>query len=142
MKPLPQAVQDAFPCRTGVLPERPWWDRTDNGMTMWREYRRKDGAETRPYPRNRIDSAREIVEGIEERTRYTSVQKLVAIDSERPLPHPGYRAGQVWAAEDGSSVVITNSNQTTPRFREDYPYLMADPSCPWLAPWSPAEVKP
>ena len=66
---------------------------------------------------------------------------LAPYDETHPLPHPGYRAGQVWAAEDGSSVVITNTNQISPSFREDYPYLMADPSCPWLAPWSPAEVK-
>ena len=135
MKPLPQAVQDAFPCRTGALPERPWWDRTDAWMATRREYRRKDGVEPR------FDSAREIVEGIEERMRYTGEQRLVRIDSERPLPHPGYRAGQVWATEDGSSAVITNTNQISPSFREDYPYLMADPSCPWLAPWSPAEDK-
>jgi hypothetical protein len=104
-------------------------------MATRREYRRKDGVEPR------FDSAREIVEGIEERMRYTGEQRLVRIDSERPLPHPGYRAGQVWATEDGSSAVITNTNQISPSFREDYPYLMADPSCPWLAPWSPAEVK-
>ena len=85
---------------------------------------------------------REIVVRVEDRSHHTSFQKLVVIDSERPLPHPGYRAGQVWAAEDGSSVVITNTNQISPSFREDYPYLLADPSCPWLAPWSPAEVKP
>lgn len=113
MKPLPQAVQDAFPCRTDVLPERPWW--VKEGHPHWRNARR-DGKGDYHMP-------------------------VEHIDTKNPLPHPGYRAGQVWAADDGSSVVLTNTNQISPSFHKDYPYLMADPSCPWLAPWSPAEEK-
>ena len=113
MKPLPQGVQDAFPCRTNAHHKRPWWDKPCH--PRWCSLRR-DGKGDYHMP-------------------------MEYIDSEHPLPHPGYRAGQVWAAEDGSSVVITNTNQVTDSFCHDYPYLMADPSCPWLAPWSPAEDK-
>lgn len=113
MKPLPEAVQRAFPCAPDRLRERPW------------------------------------------HTDMTSA-KAAAHDSAHPLPHPGYRAGQVWAQEDGSSATIC-ATYTHPnahvicigkaQFREEtvariYPYLMADPACPHLAPWSPAEAKP
>lgn len=116
MKPLPQAVQDAFPCVLKRPPERPWW---------------------RPY-REQFERGHMSTNDLSFPQNYAA---LASYDAKHPLPHPGYRAGQVWAAEDGSSVVITNTNQIAPRFREDYPYLMADPSCPWLAPWSPVEEK-
>lgn len=110
MKPLPEAVQRAFPCAPGCLPERPW--RTD--MTP---------------------------------------AKAAAHDAACPLPHPGYRAGQVWANEHGGAVVLLNSHplmrcavvDETDRplalseIGSTYPYLMADPACPHLAPWSPAQ---
>ena len=110
MKPLPEAVQRAFPCAPGCLPERPW--HTD--MTP---------------------------------------AKAAAHDAAYPLPHPGYRAGQVWAGDVGDSVVVTHvrggwvwlsegDDAWSPTvFASEYPYLMADPACPHLAPWSPAEVK-
>jgi hypothetical protein len=73
-------------------------------------------------------------------------------DAKYPIPHPGFRAGQVWAAEDGPSVSIVEvgtaiwagsagRNWTKPDFALAYPYLIADPACPHLAPWSPAEEK-
>jgi hypothetical protein len=111
MKPLPGAVQRAFPCAPDRLPERPW--RTD--MTP---------------------------------------AKAAAHDAAYPLPHPGYRAGQVWAAEDGDSVVVVaiSGGLVCTAFDEEgwrpstfsrvYPYLMADPACPHLAPWSPCEGRP
>lgn len=106
MKPLPEAVQRAFPCAPDRLRERPW--RTD--MTP---------------------------------------AKAAAHDAAHPLPHPGYRAGQVWANEKGYSVAVLAAAlgavaTSTREWDEDefarfYPYLMADPACPHLAPWSPAE---
>jgi hypothetical protein len=80
----------------------------------------------------------------------------VEYDDKNPIPHPGFRAGQVWADEDGGSIVIVAVHvhavkplQTANdlggwlgwEFARAYPYLMADPSCPHLAPWSPAEQK-
>lgn len=79
--------------------------------------------------------------------------KAAAYDAEHPLPHPGYRAGQVWAHRDGASIVVVQAETsglyagcgatwwTGPEFARAYPYLMADPACPHLAPWSPAEEK-
>ncbi len=125
MKPLPEAVQAAFPCHPSRVPERPWW------VYRWVE-----------NDHVRADAER-VVGG-----------SLVDFDAEHPLPHPGFRAGQVWAGERGQSVVlltmahdtgwVTHSVQGIHPVLLDslahmYPYLMADPACPWLAPWSPAE---
>lgn len=108
MKPLPEAVQRAFPCAFGCLPERPW------------------------------------------HTDMTSA-KAAAYDAAYPLPHPGYRAGQVWADDVGRSVVCASERGTflsgvvagpLSLDAAGYRYLMADPACPHLAPWSPVEVKP
>jgi hypothetical protein len=126
MKPLPEAVQRAFPCTEGVAPSRPWWRlaATDYGETP--TYRRVDGK---------------------------MALSMAGVDAEHPLPHPGYRAGQVWVREDGLSIVLTtvahdwvwtsnHSNGEPPSdFSREYPYLMADPACPHLAPWSPCEEK-
>jgi hypothetical protein len=74
------------------------------------------------------------------------------VDAAYPLPHPGYRAGQVWADDVGRSVVCANERGSflsavvagpLSLDAAGYRYLMADPACPHLAPWSPAEeVKP
>lgn len=108
MKPLPEAVQRAFPCAPDRRPERPW------------------------------------------HTDMTSAY-AAAHDAAYPLPHPGYRAGQVWADDVGDSVVLTHvrggcvwlygGDDACSRtvFASTYPYLMADPACPHLAPWSPAQ---
>ena len=136
MKPLPEAVQRAFPCEAGAVLSRPWWYLSRYGRNHAKCYRRVD----------------------EPNTIATTIEEVAAHNAAHPLPHPGYRAGQVWAAEDGESTTILraigtqtgtqlcvaeNPEAVPPHdFDCDYPYLMADPSCPWLAPWSPAEVKP
>lgn len=124
MKPLPEAVQAAFPCHPSRVPERPWW------VYRWVE-----------NDHVRADAER-VVGG-----------SLVDFDAEHPLPHPGFRAGQVWAAENGESIVVVaillgqvciahdEDGWYPSTFARAYPYLMADPACPWLAPWSPAEDK-
>jgi hypothetical protein len=105
---------------------------------------------------------------------------LERIDRERPLPHPGFRAGQVWAVVregEGHSIVqliedyeqtvedrvhplerwftttFTGGNQISAslssrmvhHLREDRlrellasAFLIADPCCQHLAPWSPS----
>ena len=118
MKPLPLAVQQAFPCAPDRLPERPWWRRAGG------QYRRRDMTElARPYN-----------EGL-----------TVEYDATHPLPHPGYRAGQVWADDVGRSEVCANergsflSGVVVGPISLDaagYRYLMADPACPHLAPWA------
>lgn len=128
MKPLPEAVQHAFPCAPGRLPERPWW------------FRGYGDIEPR-YAR------------VAKPDYNLTVEEATAYDAAHPLPHPGYRAGQVWADDNGSSVVVCaflygtvwTSRDTTGVLRADFarawPYLMADPACPHLAPWSPTAPK-
>ena len=132
MKALPEAVQAAFPCEAGTVRERPWWYKSRHGVSGADCLRRSDD----PH------------------TTAPTVEDAAAHDVANPLPHPGLRAGQVWAHESGESIVILraistrvwasdNSKGDLPsEFARIYPYLMADPACPWLAPWSPAEVKP
>lgn len=134
MKPLPEAVQRAFPREAGAVPSRPWWYLSPDGRSGEDVYWRVDDPRI-PAP---------------------TVEEVAAYDAERPIPHPGYRAGQVWAREDGSSVVVTlallsandvvlyfvGGSWKSEEFARAYPYLMADPACPHLAPWSPVEVKP
>lgn len=129
MKPFPEAVQRAFPM-PGRLPERPWWYHAPVSFT-------------------RIISA--LPRGIHVQTAAEAAE----YDAKYPIPHPGYRAGQIWATEDGDSVSISKIRNYTDNFglwagdaywtRQDfegvYPYLIADPACPHLAPWSPSSVR-
>jgi hypothetical protein len=130
MKPLPEAVQAAFPCEAGSLRERPWWYKSRHGVSGADCLRRTDD----PH------------------TTAPTVEQAAAHDAANPFPHPGFRAGQVWANDKGHSVVVLAVGEgiTVTKHGEwymadlnhTYPYLMADPACPWLAPWSPSEVKP
>ena len=134
MKPLPEAVQRAFPCAPDRLPERPWW-----GCCQYHDgvprYRRNDD----------VPSDREQLVYI----IHPTAEQAAAHDPKRPIPHPGYRAGQVWADDAGRSVVCASERgsflslavaEPLSLDAAGYRYLMADPACPHLAPWSPAEA--
>jgi hypothetical protein len=138
VKPLPEAVQAAFPCKPNRIPSRPWWVLLGEMKTLWgREWPHKSFSRTddrtaaEPSPRNLL--------GVEE------------TDAQNPLPHPGFRAGQVWANDKGHSVIVLAVGEGIvvtkqgewhrAELNRTYPYLMADPACPWLAPWSPSEEK-
>jgi hypothetical protein len=137
MKALPEAVQRAFPCAPDRLPERPWWKLSGTGSAIFGQswaheaYFRTDGKVAYvPTPRNLLPMAE--------------------VDAAYPLPHPGYRAGQVWADDVGRSVVCASERGTflsaaaagpLSLDAAGYRYLMADPACPHLAPWSPTETK-
>ena len=130
MKPLPEAVQAAFPCEAGSVRERPWWYKSRHGVSGADCLRRSDD----PH------------------TTASTVEHAAIYDAANPLPHPGFRAGQVWANDKGHSVVVFAVGESiavakqgdwgADTFNGAYPYLMADPACPWLAPWSPSEEKP
>lgn len=71
-------------------------------------------------------------------------------DREDAVPHPGIRAGQVWAwvTTDGIveqrviwKVTVDPKDPALEAAFEALPpdaFLMADPACPHLAPWGPA----
>jgi hypothetical protein len=70
-------------------------------------------------------------------------ESLLDIDREHPLPHPGFRAGQVWADDLGNSIVlqfVNHSSAVLTEFSVSFQYLVHDPCCPWLAPWAPVEI--
>lgn len=135
MKPFPETVQKAFPCPPYQISERPWWSHAPVGMI-------------RPVPALNTG----VYGGFNAKTDAEAEK----IDAEHPIPHPGYRAGQVWASERGSSVALMSATTSTAWICRDlqgithvsldslaslYPYLIADPACPHLAPWSPVEEK-
>ena len=68
-------------------------------------------------------------------------------DQEKPLPHPGYRCGQVWGADDGSTALIIHVDKDGRGFcaggeieasPTPFPHLVFDPLMPNKAPWSSA----
>lgn len=153
MKPLPEAVQRAFPSPN--VPSRPWWRPTYGGERGAVYERRISGAWSPVLVYT--DPVRGLCRGVTPLPEGTLplFDAMAAIDARAPEPHPGYRAGQVWAREDGLSIVLTTvahdwvwtashaTNGEPPSdFSREYPYLMADPACPHLAPWSPCEEKP
>lgn len=144
MTPIPESLQLACPHLGGPylsydrVPERPWWI----CMVLARhlEYvRLLDGARvkwevgtmsliTSPagFDAAAFDNLTELPKGGD----------LVAIlDAQSPLPPPGVRAGQVWGRADGETVLLVRGADRPPA---DYVFLLADPVCPHLAPWSPA----
>lgn len=123
MRPFPLAVQTAFPCSEGRFPKRPWW-----------AFKSSEVVQSHPN--------RELLKQAE------GSDEAESVDVRHPIPHPGYRAGQIWASEDGQSITILSVNRQgvpTPsvpvtRLASEYPFLVADPACPQCAPWSPAET--
>ena len=121
MKPWPAALAALCPLPPGVWEERPWWRRDPTDLL---------------YMFRCDDKCAENIEGARE------------VDAIRPLVHPGFRAGQVWADAEGITLVITRVAGGVPWFENgvgsgyigDYPYLVSDPCCPHLAPWAPPET--
>ena len=129
MKPWPEALAKLCPLDPRITnPERPWWRPDPDPEFTKRMAERSDGYGCRLHDRKAMES----------------------VDRNIPMPHPGFRAGQVWADETGTTVVVTRMAQGIPWFENgrgsgyirDYPYLVADPCCPHLAPWAPAGGKP
>lgn len=147
MRPLPPILQQpGFHFSTGRLVDRPWWrvKGTDDIGTV---YVRSDGAS--------VLSDGHLTE---------------AHDLKDPLPFPGVRVGQVWAAtcyrdpeklRFMASVVefdpdrVSRGRRLTPwllgsdwvgdaEIREvlSEAFLMADPVFPHLAPWAPVARSP
>jgi hypothetical protein len=159
MREWPLVLRDRYPLPPNVLPERPWWnvqewidDVSDRGFRLLGHRRRHDAVVVvRPglnigWP----------------------LAQLAEYDAEHPLPHPGVRVGQVWAmveddgfvrawqlvAQNGErfAAFVGDSEESSLRsfivgHRFDWieesdlagAFLVADPCCPWAAPWGPPE---
>ena len=137
----PEALLAAFPVPPDRNPSRPWWraiplrgpsDYDDCSVRC--KIIRDDGLvlehspwwvahSGRPYPPNpdfdgewgnRTDLDREADEDEEDWDPWELFRAMEADDKERPRPHPGFRAGQVWALVRGDTVVGCGVLQPSP----------------------------
>lgn len=148
MKPWPEVLRKAFPLRPDQHPVRPWWRQDVSQGKMWERHIRLDGKELRGT--RSLD-----VEALE--------RALAVADADEPPTHPGFRVGQVWATQTGEAwqvvlgsmgklaVLVYETNAFGRPCGLDYVliqagwdfgstedlFLVADPCCPHLAPWSP-----
>lgn len=100
MKPLPPELQAAYPCPSDRLPDRPWWQKG-----VW-PVNDADYVDLRPSRFRRQDGRLAVF-----------LEEVAAIDASDPLPHPGFRVGQVWGWPDGTAIAVTASaNQNKERF--------------------------
>lgn len=150
MIPIPPELLELYPAPPDApIPGRPWWrikeHRGSLASLCYNTIRRVDGhtADDKADP-----------------------ELIAAFDRENPLPHPGFRVGQVWGywqvnAPVVASIALQFGDQFLV-FAADYPgskyqhtmdsgrlhgclagwFLLADPCCPHLAPWAPAWEKP
>lgn len=166
MRPWTDALSAAYPTRpvpreewgrreyARVVPDRPWWRFPDIVRSAAGEVHyhkdvavRSDGARIVQVDRRQL-IAQGLV-GICHMTRTVSkggswqAERLLLaneIDQTMPIPHPGFRVGQIWASADASQVWQITRNDDIVRAL-DLPFLVADAACPWLAPWSAALVR-
>lgn len=163
MRELPQVLRDRYPCPKGCLPARPWWRET------WLEA----GPDLRLLGLRRTDGAEIPVSLHTEDNVGWPLRQAAEYDAAHPLPHPGFRVGQVWGeadpirvyqgvAQDGDRIAfyIRGRPGADPPGEPDFKkvarllgdgigyaavddlggaFLLADPCCPWLAPWAPKE---
>lgn len=133
MRAWPKQIADIYPLAEEVhWSERPWWKKAD--LLQKQFVFRRDG-----HTIHELASV-----------------EAAKIDGLYPLSHPGFRVGQVWGNESGDAVVIQRVKNGYPKVLQDYAgathallisldaqrfcFLIADPCCPWLAPWSPVEA--
>lgn len=90
MRPIPAELSKLYPVPPDRWAERPWWRRWSTTQNAWQ---RSDG--------------QWILLSIDE----SPSAKMTQVDRENPLPHPGLRAGQIWASwrrgSDLDTVCIT-----------------------------------
>lgn len=139
MRAWPKEITEDYPISEDVhWPERPWWG--------------KKGVDGLGWP-NRLGSP--FVSRID--GKYVldlSPVEAARFDRLHPLPHPGFRVGQVWGNEFGDAVIVQRVEDGHPMVLRSSPihghdvlidmscarfcFLIADPCCPRFAPWSPA----
>jgi hypothetical protein len=129
MRPIPEAIQKAYPCAPDRDPSRPWWKMTS--FAGYIEAVRCDGALRQGrYRADPADGSLAIWPELSE--------AMAAYDAAHPLPHPGVRAGQVWVRSSmlGWEIfVVLGDCPVGVQIIEGASFLLADPCCPWAAPW-------
>lgn len=126
MRPWPTPLTEMFPLDPLLDRERPWW-------RMQTPTPRDAGCDMPPLWRRTADQR------IHDPTHGTRAE----LDAREPLPHPGFRVGQIWAWRRhgqeafNTKLLVTDIEVafSAPRQR----FLISDQACPWLAPWAPAE---
>lgn len=164
--PLPPTPRQMWGSReyNRQVPTRPWWSwpeivRSPEGTILTDKIvgLRRDGVILTQRGRKEMFAqvgAKTFMYKVERKGSWQELRLKVAteMDAQFPLPHPGFRVGQVWANEEGWATTIISTFPDAPGCRivcgtgpigeeigERYPYLVADMVCPWLAPWSPRE---
>lgn len=133
MRAWPSEITEDYPLPDDVhWPERPWWKKKDEFHFGTHFVARRDN---------------KFVHDL-------SSVEAATIDRLHPLPHPGFRVGQVWGNEFGDAQIVQRVEGGAPLVLRLSPicshepliamscdrfcFLIADPCCPHLAPWSPA----
>lgn len=140
MRPWPEAIAKLYPVSKWAVAERPWWTTQDGS------YVRSDGF---AVPRFIGGGG---WQGPDTSTPMLIDVVLAAWDKKAPLPHPGFRVGQLWCwFAEGKPVIFTidhylrgcfldslgiEVHEDSMQARYAGAYLIADAACPWLAPWS------
>ena len=154
MKPWPEKLREAYPSLPGRVPERPWWW-TPGECTHGKAVSCWGGSGPVPYFYRDTVRADGLYVCCESKDM-TALRE--AADTDQPLPHPGFRVGQIWGDEEGETRLVVGMQWgTIPLIcgehysdadnvwvaqlaclnKDRFCYLIADPCCPWLAPWSP-----
>ena len=147
MKPIPPGYCEA--ADNAPIPGRPWWDGAGGSWT------RRDGARVVSPTVDRIfgRTKHAKVYVVASENDPTCADACEACDDAHPLPHPGYRAGQVWLVptpdgKHGTLTISATNKDGEPAFGDVYvdgagilsragAFLLSDPLMPSRAPWSP-----
>lgn len=148
MRAWPAGLAERYPVAPGRLKDRPWWEGRSrrDGLTIRSDAERGGGGYTVPAER------------IGDSWRYEQVENAAqaqeAWDRVRPIPHPGFRVGQVWAEVTDRKAAVSivectghwylggstqGLTQAALEVLLQGAFLVADPACPWLAPWAPCD---
>ena len=180
MKPWPEEIAKRYPLPPAPVGgrempyqchDRPWWALIDmvrsptGGAPLWTKAvaRRRDGVTITQHGKDVLDAG----PGLGQRKVPSKKQGgswqaerallMAECDEKRPIPHPGYRVGQVWGILDPNHKepvilsIVEHSGEwyvggsKTANSREELEailigrgaFLLADTVCPWLAPWAP-----
>ena len=160
MQSFPSALYEACPTQqgSGIVLDRPWWRMCfEPPMAGW--YVRTDMLLSLATD----DLNQAIIFGPPWMIGMELHAGLAEFDKRHPAKHPRWRAGQVWGDKYGNTVVLSRFGRGTLYWIEpdsdgwlsfcqeheecigsgkkfNYPFLVADPACPHLAPWAPAEA--